>query len=780
MKLSIVHKLSLISILLVLISSSVVGLLFYFKTTDLLIKHTLEDISRDINDSGELLQNTINNQRDDVLFLVNTPPIQGIIRTQSGKVFDKPGNSTYHLWKTRLQSIFESQLKRKTSYLSIRFINEQGQELIHLGRKGSEIINFSGKLLQNKSHRNYFRKTLSLATGSVYLSEINLNREFGKVTRPYKEVLRTATPVYSDITGHSAGIVVITSEIGPKLRNIQKRIHDKTHNNIYITNDQGGYLLHPDETKSYGFDLGKRYRIQEELPVLAKLFIPGNKDKQLTLLPKNTNKKTVISFTKIPFDITHPERFISVTMTQDYKSILAEQSAVLNNIIAWTFILSIIAMTLGIIFSIRLIRPIKQMTQLADDFAQNKDMEISLPVVRNDEVGVLARSFASMISQIKKSQKELNDINNNLENIVSERTRLLEDSETHQRLILDTVADAIITIDDNGLIKSFNHAAQKIFGYSENEVLNKNVSLLLPKSKRIEHQAYTDNVTLNAPRIINVTRDLIAQRKNGCVFPIELNVSPINSKLEKGVVAVIRDITERQRIDKMKDEFISTVSHELRTPLTSIRGSLGLISGGTFGEIPEQIDNMLNVANNNTERLLLLINDILDIQKIESGEMLFHYEKIDITELVEQAIGDNKAYGDQYDVTFKITDTVPDAHIKADKHRLMQVMANLLSNAAKFSLQGSQVEISTAISNDNRIRVSVTDHGSGIPENFLIKVFDKFTQSDSSDTRQKGGTGLGLNVSKSIVEKMHGFIGVKSTEGEGSTFWFEFRLVNKK
>lgn len=777
MKLSIVHKLSLTSILLVLISSSVVGLLFYFKTTDLLVKHTLEDISRDMHDSGELLQNIINNQKDDVLFLVSTPPIQGILRTQSGKVFDKRGNSTHQLWKVRLQSIFESQLKRKTSYLSMRFINEHGQELVHVGRNNSEIISFSGKFLQNKSHRNYFRNTLPLPENSVYLSEINLNREFGKVTIPHQEVLRIASPVYNEITGQSAGIIVITAVIGQILRDIQKRIHDNTNNNIYITNDHGGYLLHPDATKSYGFDLGKRYRIQEDLPHLAKLFIPGNKDMQLTLLPKKSNEKQVISFTKIPFDLTRPERFISVTMTQDYTSIVSEQSKVLNNILWWTFLLGIAAMTLGIIFSIRLIRPIKQMTQLADDFSHNKDITISLPVVRNDEVGLLARSFLYMINQIKKSQKKLNDINDNLENIVSERTRLLEGSEAHQRLILEAIADAIITIDNQGLIKSFNHAAENIFGYSSEEVIDKNVSIILPAGLPQQQADYADNITIPALPIINRIQSLEGQRKQGSVFPIELSLAPLDDDGQTGIVAIIRDVTERQRIDKMKNEFISTVSHELRTPLTSIRGSLGLISGGSVGEVPKEIDMMLNIASNNTERLLLLINDILDIQKIESGEINFHYEKINVTELLEQSLEDNAAYGQQYNVNFLLTDKIEGAYINADKNRLLQVMANLLSNAAKFSPERSQIEISVSRPNEQDIRISVIDHGAGIPVSFLDKIFDKFTQSDSSDTRQKGGTGLGLNVSKMIVENMQGTIGVKTIEGEGSTFWIEFKLI---
>lgn len=778
MKFSIVHKLSFLSVLLVLISTSIIGFLFYSETTDVLVKHALEDISRDINESGDFLRDTINNQRDDVLFLANTPPIQGILRTKSGKIFDIAGKSSYQQWRKRLQNIFKSQLERKKSYISIRFISDYGKELVHVQRKNSQISYIDDKNLQNKAHRKYFSNTLSLASGAVYLSEINLNREFNKIIFPHQQVLRTATPVYNEITGELSGVVAITAEIGSKLKNIQRKINQNTNSNIYITNEQGGYLVHPDPAKSYGFDLGKHYRIQEDIPYLSKLFIPGNKDTQITILPHNKKDKRVISFTKIPFDIEHPERFISVTMTEDYDSILKEQSKVLNNMMLWAVLLSVVAMILGVFFSIGLTRPIKQVTAHVDDVAQGKESSISLPTYRTDEVGTLARSFESMIDNVKKSQNELNNININLENIVSERTQRLEKSEHHQRLILESIADAIILVDENGLIMSFNQAAENIFGYTSDEVINKNIAVLL--QDKIDQQYITDSMLANTSYAINRVQDLEGQRKNGNTFPIELSVAPLKDKDRPGIVAIIRDITERKNIEKMKNEFVSTVSHELRTPLTSIRGSLSLINSGVLGNLPEKISDMLNIATNNTERLILLINDILDIQKIESGIINFHFEKLNVTELVEHSINENKAYGEQYNVNYLLKSNIDNAYIRADKNRFLQVMANLLSNAAKFSKKDSSVDIAISKTNAKTIRISITDYGAGIPEKFLPHLFAKFTQSDSSDTRQKGGTGLGLSVTKMIVENMHGKIGVESTEAEGSTFWIEFELLSNE
>jgi len=895
MKISIVHKLSITTVALVLFSIAIVSWVFYSKTSAVLVDETLDDISISIRNAGIRIQDHIEVQNEDVLFLAGMPPIQGILRAKNKARYDQSDKSTYQQWVKRQQSIFIEMLKTKPEYLKLRFIDKNGQEQIVVGREGDEIVALSGEQLQNKAHRKYFIETLKLSKGSVYLSEINLNREHGKVSEPYAEVLRSSAPVYNDVTGEVAGILLITAEVGHELREIQNELQSVS-SNIYITNDHGGYLLHPDSNKTYGFDLGKHYRIQEEIPLLAKLFLPDNKDDNIILQPKDIGGKDVINFTKIHFDIVHPERFITIGIAELYSSITAKQAGVLTDVIWITLVLAIIVTLLAILFSFRLSRPIKQITQAVDDFTHERETNAIMPIHLNDEVGVLAHSFDSMIVQIEEAQLSLKDANKNLESRVAERTLALEVSEARQRAVLETVADAIITISDKGLITGFNPAAEKTFGYTTAEVIGNNVSFLLPKEERQAHEAYTDNSKLNASRIINERRDLEGLRKDGSIFPLELNVAPMNIEGERGFVgilrditernsaeqeirrfkttldetmdcvfmfepdtlkffyvnagamnqvgysseemldktafdikpefdekrfreaiapmiageesiinfetlhehkdghtipvevflqyiapfgesprfvAIVRDITERKQMDKMKNEFISTVSHELRTPLTSIRGSLGLLSSGTVGELPESANDMLKIASNNTERLLLLINDILDIQKIESGKMSFKFESIDLPSFIEQAITDHAEYGKQHGVTFVFENVLEGVRVFADKDRLMQVMGNLLSNAAKFSNDGDNVEISVASHQSDRLRISVTDYGAGIPEEFQPKLFDRFTQSDSSDTRTKGGTGLGLSIVKVIIEKHGGLIDFISKEGIGSTFYIE-------
>lgn len=237
------------------------------------------------------------------------------------------------------------------------------------------------------------------------------------------------------------------------------------------------------------------------------------------------------------------------------------------------------------------------------------------------------------------------------------------------------------------------------------------------------------------------------------------------------MVGIYTDISQQKKMDRLKSEFVSTVSHELRTPLTSIRGSLGLVAGGVAGELPAQVKGLVDIAYSNTGRLLTLINDILDIEKIESGKLNFDLKPQALMPLVEQVIAANGGYAERHHVTFTLVEGLPGVMVNVDGERLMQVMSNLLSNAAKFSHPGGKVEITVSLENQ-RVRVAVTDHGVGVPENFYGIIFDKFTQADSSDTRNKGGTGLGLNITKSIVEMMQGEMGFDSKLGVGTTFYF--------
>ena len=245
------------------------------------------------------------------------------------------------------------------------------------------------------------------------------------------------------------------------------------------------------------------------------------------------------------------------------------------------------------------------------------------------------------------------------------------------------------------------------------------------------------------------------------------------------LVVMYRDISERKEAERAKAEFVSTVSHELRTPLTSMKGALKLASSGMVGEVPDKMKDLLSMANRNTDRLVTLINDILDLEKIEAQKMIYELEEIDLLELVEQSVEANSFYAQRFNVSLAIR---PDEEngpyiTKGDRDRLLQVMDNLLSNAAKFSHEGDEVTIKL-FPHNGAIRMAIRDYGTGIPDGSQRKIFDKFVQSDSSDTRSKGGTGLGLSIVRPIIAAHNGAISFHSEVGIGTEFFVDLPRVD--
>ena len=363
----------------------------------------------------------------------------------------------------------------------------------------------------------------------------------------------------------------------------------------------------------------------------------------------------------------------------------------------------------------------------------------------------------------------------------------LATATTLQQAILDSANFSIVSTDIDGVIGMANLGAQRMLGYTEEQLVGLHTLELFHDCAEIEARSIKLGQELGrliAPGMEVLTAAPAAGmvdehewtyvRRDHSTLPVMLSVSALWDAERRltGFLAIAYDLTERKKIDNMKSEFISTVSHELRTPLTSIRGSLGLMAGGAVGEMPARAKPLLDIANNNCERLVRLINDILDIEKIESGNMRFQFVPQRLLPLVEQAIAATQAYAIQFNVRLELSRGAVDGYVAADADRVMQVMINLLSNAIKFSRAGATVEV-RLVRLPNAMRLSVTNYGEGISDEFRNRIFQKFAQADSSDTRAKGGTGLGLSICKAIIEKHLGRVDFSSEPGVLTEFFFE-------
>lgn len=364
----------------------------------------------------------------------------------------------------------------------------------------------------------------------------------------------------------------------------------------------------------------------------------------------------------------------------------------------------------------------------------------------------------------------------------------LRESEARFRLLIEKITVGVVLQSPTAELILANEAACDLLGLTNDQLLGK--TSFDPAWKCIYEDGTDMPGDMHPAPVAIRTKQPVRNRTMGVYRPTDgswvwllVNAEPLLD--EEGnvsnLICSFSDITERKKVEQLKTEFISVVSHELRTPLTSILGSLGLILGGVAGEVSPPTRAMLEIAHKNSERLVRLINDILDIEKIESGKMIFHLKPLDIIPLVRHTIESTHSYAEPYGVRFEY-DAPDDAtrlKVVADPDRLTQVMVNLLSNAAKFSPRGETVKIQVLALDQNWVRICVTDKGPGISEEFKGRIFQKFAQADSSDTRQKGGTGLGLSIVKAIVEKFKGTINFTTQPGAGTTFYVDLPLVGE-
>ncbi|MGA8613663.1 MAG: ATP-binding protein [Xanthobacteraceae bacterium] len=345
------------------------------------------------------------------------------------------------------------------------------------------------------------------------------------------------------------------------------------------------------------------------------------------------------------------------------------------------------------------------------------------------------------------------------------------------RQLMKGIPDAICFKDLERRYTRLNDAERALLNVAnDTEAIGKTADGFISNELSQIRRAEEERVLSTGQPLVDCVEKLGAS--DGTVRWLSATKAPIRNPQGQivGIVEIARDITESKRQEQLKNEFIATVSHELRTPLTSIMGSVGYLAGGAAGSLSDPVSRLLKIAHDNCQRLVRIVNDILDIEKLESGKMDYDLEPVDIRDLVQKVIQANLSFAAEYGVSIDLEGYRGRAVVLADPDRLAQVITNLLSNAIKFSPRNGEVNIAIETPGD-LVSVSVRDHGPGIPADYRDRVFDKFVQVDATDQRKKGGTGLGLSIVKQIVDQLNGTVCVESAPDEGTVFKLTFRQM---
>lgn len=680
------------------------------------------------------IQSAFQIANDQAFIIRNTPPIEGIMRAQQNGGIDPYDGSSLQTWRARLAEIFQSHLEVEREYTQIRYIGRQdgGREIVRVNRlvDGYEIVSIDA--LQQKEGEFYFREGLNVASDAVYTTPITQNREHERPDGELTPTVRTIVSVHTP-QGEPYGMIVINSDI--RIIFEEALMEASPDYEVFIADENYNYIHYrPGEgIVRNEFSFQDRFSPPDILSLEAEALqdVDGN--------------------TYVLHTITAGEKDgnglnFRILVGQSTDKLMQGAYAIRQQSMMLAISLVVLTAIGSLLFVTSLTRPLGELTEAVQTYGQaRRPIEISFR--NNDEIGALGRAFVHMTRALKQNEISANTFEN--------------------------IIDGLILMRPDGAIQSMNPAARVMFGYDEDELIGQDISVLLPDGVRLERDGSVRRFACFLEHhLVGETFEAEARTKSADGLPVELTLSDIQKEDSKLFSLMIRDISARKQMEIMKDEFVSTVNHELRTPLTSMLGSLRLLQARLKAKFKddEKASMLLNMAQRNCDRLNHLVNDILDLEKIAAGKLEYRMEVVPCDDLVQDVVESHRVLAEEHDVQFVLDLDAGDPPVRLDVSRFTQALVNLLSNAAKYSPSGETVTISTRRTPDNMIRISVSDNGPGIPEDFQPRIFDRFSQADSSTTRRVGGNGLGLNITKTLVEAFDGEISFDTKVGEGTAF----------
>ncbi len=605
-------------------------------------------------------------------------------------------------------------------------------------------------------------------------------------------VYAISTPIKDDATGKTLGVVVAEIDTTELYALLLDRSGMGDTGETYIVNGNG-FFISPSRFLDNSILLAKKNTTQNVTECL------NNKDNDPNIVKFYTDYRGIQTIG------TH--NYISETgwcliTKMDKSEYLAENTNLLE-IVIFIFLCGLTLFTIfGFIFSKKITEPIVALTK-GVKIIEAGDLNHKVSINTKDETGELSVAFDNMTdkfreiydnfedkikqrtSQLEQSNKEMSERNHDLEETRKAIQNILDDvaaDKIKQDVLLAGVGEGIIATDKSTNIIFVNKAAEDVLGFSYQELIGRKYSSVV---KSVDSHGATIE---DSDRIINkvlktglsiktdVQADLYYVKRNGSTFPVAITVTPIIQKKElTGEICVFRDITKEKNIDRMKTEFISLASHQLRTPLSAIKWYLEMLIDGDAGELQKEQMEFINNINLSNERMIELVNSLLNVSRIESGRIIIDPQPTDIKELINNTVFELTQKFEQKEIRplLSINQNLPEIDI--DKKLIRQVFLNLLSNAIKYTPTGG--EISIFISKDSKDLITqITDNGYGIPAKDAARVFTKFYRGENIIKTETDGNGLGLYLVKAIVESSGGKIWYESEEGKGTTFWFSLPL----
>tara|TARA_R110002072_G_scaffold1780_13_gene14971 strand:- start:48795 stop:52301 length:3507 start_codon:yes stop_codon:yes gene_type:complete len=697
---------------------------------------TQEEIEVQLSRTTSVLNNAIDASVRQTRFLNGTPPVNGIVRAARNHGIDPLDQTPFPVWVERLQKISAAFIENNPEVLQIRYIGlaNNGHELLRVSRERGNVRIATEQLLQSKADEAYFQETLKLNEDEVYVSPIDLNREYGRIAFPYVPTYRASTALF-DETGAMFGMLVVNFDGHYLLEKVRSRVHDKL--SLYVISHEREFILHPESSEQFKLQRGVEAVTTNNFKAVGVVTTQK--------LKAGDSMGQPLYFLDSRVWLSRPDegRYLEVIAaipTADVEATVFQR-------------MFVILVSVGLLVLVVIAIIVFYQWQMARQFIHNI-------------------------------------------------------TEAKFRAIINGSQDAIVSVDPQLIITSWNGAANRLLHYDEMQAIGKPLLSIL----ELDYDTVLNEATLRSIQDSQQHQSLEIglAGQAGEKVDLAVSLSPIESTRKgTGITLMFRDISQEKRVaeeiqrlnaslesqveertadlevarnealqaSEMKSVFLANMSHEIRTPMNGIFGMLNLIKRGPLLDDQKRY---LTMAEDSVESLSSLINDILDLSKVEAGKLDMESVEFDLLDVLSTQVSSLalKAQQKGLEVLLDLAG-VERSCVMGDPHRFKQVITNLMGNAIKFTQRGEiLVTARTFMTTEGEVNVTlaVSDTGDGIPQNKAESLFDPFNQVDSSTTRKYGGTGLGLSITKLLVEQMNGTITVESEEGKGSTFLVTVRL----